>query len=316
MSVKTDPASAEIPSAEVFVPAAILDPDFPGLRAVPGQPLSSVQFVAPDQPVPTGSSVPSDQSVPCDQSVPGDISVAPDISAVPGLRAAPGQPLSCVQSVLSGQPDPCDLPGTPGTPGTPGQPVAPDISAAPVRPASPAQGAIAGRPAVPGCGAVCTDGAGSSGAPSSAAGVPPSFGTFALAVYPFLELQPFHRAYYRVLEAFATGRIRRLIVTMPPQHGKSVGASTLLPAYLLGRNPDLRIAIASYSASLASKFNRRVQRIIDSPEYAAFFPETTIKRGARPPEYLRTADEVEIIGHRGGLLSVGREGALTGNRVD
>lgn len=46
------------------------------------------------------------------------------------------------------------------------------------------------------------------------------------------------------------------------------------------------------------------------------FPETTIKRGARPPEYLRTADEVEIIGHRGGLLSVGREGALTGNRVD
>ena len=316
MSVKTDPASAEIPSAEVFVPAAILDPDFPGLRAVPGQPLSSVQFVAPDQPVPTGSSVPSDQSVPCDQSVPGDISVAPDISAVPGLRAAPGQPLSCVQSVLSGQPDPCDLPGTPGTPGTPGQPVAPDISAAPVRPASPAQGAIAGRPAVPGCGAVCTDGAGSSGAPSSAAGVPPSFGTFALAVYPFLELQPFHRAYYRVLEAFAAGRIRRLIVTMPPQHGKSVGATTLLPAYVLGLDPDLRVAIASYSGALASKFNRRVQRIIESREYAALFPATTIKQGAKPPGYIRTADEVEVIGRRGGLLSGCREGALTGNRVD
>lgn len=316
MSVKTDPASAEIPSAEVFVPAAILDPDFPGLRAVPGQPLSSVQFVASDQPVPTGSSVPSDQSVPCDQSVPGDISVAPDISAVPGLRAAPGQPLSCVQSVLSGQPDPCDLPGTPGTPGTPGQPVAPDISAASVRPASPAQGAIAGRPAVPGCGAVCTDGAGSSGAPSSAAGVPPSFGTFALAVYPFLELQPFHRAYYRVLEAFAAGRIRRLIVTMPPQHGKSVGATTLLPAYVLGLDPDLRVAIASYSGALASKFNRRVQRIIESREYAALFPATTIKQGAKPPGYIRTADEVEVIGRRGGLLSVGREGALTGNRVD
>lgn len=316
MSVKTDPASAEIPSAEVFVPAAILEPDFPGLRAVPGQPLSSVQFVASDQPVPTGSSVPSDQSVPCDQSVPGDISVAPDISAVPGLRAAPGQPLSCVQSVLSGQPAPCDLPGTPGQPSTPGQSVAPDISAAPVRPASPAQGAIAGRPAVPGCGAVCTDGAGASGAPSSAAGVPPSLGAFALAVYPFLELQPFHRAYYRVLEAFAAGRIRRLIVTMPPQHGKSVGATTLLPAYVLGLDPDLRVAIASYSGALASKFNRRVQRIIESREYAALFPATTIKQGAKPPGYIRTADEVEVIGRRGGLLSVGREGALTGNRVD
>ena len=143
-----------------------------------------------------------------------------------------------------------------------------------------------------------------------------SFTDFALEVYPFLELQPFHRIYYRVLEAFARGRIRRLIVTMPPQHGKSVGATTLLPAYLLGLEPDLRVAIASYSGSLASKFNRRVQRILESSEYAALFPETTIKRGTRPPSYIRTADEVEIIGRRGGLLSVGREGSLTGNRVD
>ena len=43
---------------------------------------------------------------------------------------------------------------------------------------------------------------------------PPSFADFALGVYPFLELEPFHRAYYRVLEAFAAGRVRRLIVTM------------------------------------------------------------------------------------------------------
>ena len=145
---------------------------------------------------------------------------------------------------------------------------------------------------------------------------PPAFSEFALGVYPFLELQPFHRVYYRVLEAFAEGRIRRLIVTMPPQHGKSVGATTLLPAYLLGLDPDLRVAIASYSGSLASKFNRRVQRILDSREYGAFFPETCIKQGTKPPGYIRTSEEVEIIGRRGGLLSVGREGSLTGNRVD
>lgn len=274
MSVKTDPASAEIPSAEVFVPAAILDPDFPGLRAAPGQPLSCVQSVLSGQPDPSGSSVPCAQSVPCDQSVPGDISVAS------------------------------------------GQPVTPGLPAVSVRPVSPAQGAIAGRPAVSGYGAVCTDGAGPSGALPSVAGVPPSFGAFALAVYPFLELQPFHRAYYRVLEAFAAGRIRRLIVTMPPQHGKSVGATTLLPAYVLGLDPDLRVAIASYSGALASKFNRRVQRIVESREYAALFPATTIKQGAKPPGYIRTVDEVEVIGRRGGLLSVGREGSLTGNRVD
>ena len=274
MSVKTDPASAEIPSAEVFVPAAILDPDFPGLRAAPGQPLSCVQSVLSGQPDPSGSSVPCAQSVPCDQSVPGDISVAS------------------------------------------GQPVTPGLPAVSVRPVSPAQGAIAGRPAVSGYGAVCTDGAGPSGALPSVAGVPPSFGAFALAVYPFLELQPFHRAYYRVLEAFAAGRIRRLIVTMPPQHGKSVGATTLLPAYVLGLDPDLRVAIASYSGALASKFNRRVQRILCSAEYGELFPDTTIKRGSKPPEYIRTADEVEIVGREGSLLSVGREGSLTGNRVD
>ena len=144
----------------------------------------------------------------------------------------------------------------------------------------------------------------------------PTFAAFAREVYPFLKLQAFHRSYYRVLEAFARGRIRRLIVTMPPQHGKSVGATTLLPAYVLGLDPDCRVAIASYSGALASKFNRRVQRILESREYGDLFPATTIKRGTRPPNYIRTADEVEIIGRQGGLLSVGREGSLTGNRVD
>ena len=135
-------------------------------------------------------------------------------------------------------------------------------------------------------------------------------------VYPFLELQSFHSTYYRVLEEFAAGRIRKLIVSMPPQHGKSVGASTLLPAYMLGLSPDLRIAVASYSASLASKFNRRVQRIMDSSEYGEKYPKTRIKSLGRQSPYIRTSDEVEIIDHEGGLLSVGREGSLTGNRVD
>lgn len=136
------------------------------------------------------------------------------------------------------------------------------------------------------------------------------FEDFATTVYPFLELKQFHSSYYRLLEAFAEGRVKKLIITMPPQHGKSVGASTLLPAYMLGLNPDLRIAIASYSASLASKFNRRVQRILESEEYSEIFPETTIKRGNKSCSYIRTADEVEIIGHHGSLISVGREGSL------
>lgn len=143
-----------------------------------------------------------------------------------------------------------------------------------------------------------------------------NFTNFASTVYPFLEIESFHEVYYNTLEAFARGDIRKLIITMPPQHGKSVGATTLLPAYLLGLNPDMRIAIASYSGALASKFNRRVQRILESEEYTQLFPDTTIKRGAKPANYIRTSDEVEIIGRDGVLLSVGREGSLTGNRVD
>ena len=143
-----------------------------------------------------------------------------------------------------------------------------------------------------------------------------SFIDFAQRVYPFLEFTPFHRTYYNILEAYATGRIKKLIVSVPPQHGKSVGATTLLPAYMLGLDPDSRIAIASYSGTLASKFNRRVQRIIESREYAEIFPDTTIKQGTKPAGYIRTSDEVEIIGRKGELISVGREGSLTGNRVD
>jgi predicted phage terminase large subunit-like protein len=148
-----------------------------------------------------------------------------------------------------------------------------------------------------------------------------------------MEAQPFHENYYRILEAFATGRVRRVMITMPPQHGKSHGASVLLPSYLLGLDPDRKIAIASYSSSLASRFNRRVQRLIDSREYAQMFPETTIKSASGRPSrsgggragdsgysdagyYIRTADHVEIIGAEGELFSVGREGPLTGNRVD
>ena len=144
----------------------------------------------------------------------------------------------------------------------------------------------------------------------------PSFIEFAEIVYPFLEFTAFHKTYYSVLEAYAEGRIKRLIVSVPPQHGKSVGATTLLPAYMLGLDPDMRIAIASYSGTLASKFNRRVQRILDSKEYSQIFPDTTIKQGTKPLGYIRTSDEVEIVGHKGELISVGREGSLTGNRVD
>ena len=135
-------------------------------------------------------------------------------------------------------------------------------------------------------------------------------------MFPSFRATPFHTRYYALLDAFAEGRIRRLMITLPPQHGKSLGSSVALPAWLLGKNPDLHIAIASYSASLAQKFNKRVQRLIDSPAYNALFPDTTIKAAGRTGSYQRTSELTEIVGHTGDLVAVGREGSLTGNPVD
>jgi predicted phage terminase large subunit-like protein len=146
-----------------------------------------------------------------------------------------------------------------------------------------------------------------------------SFGIFSKVVFPPLEFAAFHKTYYSVLQAFAEGRIKRLIVTMPPQHGKSQGSTCLLPAYLLGRNPDLRVAVASYSDTFAKKFNRDIQRIIDQPSYAAIFPDTALNGSnvvTVSQSYLRNSSEFEIVGHRGSLKAVGRGGGLTGNPVD
>lgn len=147
-------------------------------------------------------------------------------------------------------------------------------------------------------------------------GTIPVFAEFASAVYSPLVITPFHSSYYRILDCFARGRIRKLIISVPPQHGKSLGASVLLPAYMLGLDPDKKIAIASYSSSLANRFNRRVQRIIDSDKYSAVFPDTGIKSLSSRGTYVRTSSQVEIVGRSGELFSIGREGALTGNEVD
>ena len=146
-----------------------------------------------------------------------------------------------------------------------------------------------------------------------------NFMLFSSAVFPALEFATFHIAYYRILQAFAEGRIKRLIVTMPPQHGKSQGSTRLLPAYLLGRNPDLRVAVASYSDTFAKKFNRDIQRIIDQPSYAAIFPDTALNGSnvvTVSQSYLRNSSEFEIVNHRGSLKAVGSGGGLNCNPLD
>lgn len=133
------------------------------------------------------------------------------------------------------------------------------------------------------------------------------------------EPTPFHRAYYRVLDMFAKGRIRRLIIQAPPQHGKSQGSSRFLPADMLGLFPDLKIGLASYASTIASDFNRDVQRIIDTEAYHEIFPETTLNDSnvvTVSSNYLRNSEVFEIVNHRGSFRTVGRGGSLTSKTLD
>lgn len=145
------------------------------------------------------------------------------------------------------------------------------------------------------------------------------FPFFAKAVNKQLQYSDFHLKYYRILHRFAVGKIKKLIITVPPQQGKSTGSTVYLPSFILGRNPDCKVAIASYSDTFAKKFNRDIQRIIDSPVYYELFPSTRLNSKnivTVASSYLRNSNEFEIVDKKGSLKAVGRGGPLTGNPVD
>lgn len=143
---------------------------------------------------------------------------------------------------------------------------------------------------------------------------------FTMATMPTFRPADFQRRYYGILSKFAHKEIKKLMVFMPPQHGKSEGSTRRLPAFIEGLNPDTRLAVVSYSATKAKKFNREIQRIMDSPEYVDIFPGTRL--GMSPigedsgKGYIRTTEEFEIVGKRGSVKTVGVGGALTGEPVD
>lgn len=103
-----------------------------------------------------------------------------------------------------------------------------------------------------------------------------------------------------------------------PTHN-SEGSSRKLPAFMLGLDPDRKICIGSYAATIARDFNRDVQRIIDTPRYRELFPGTYLNGSnvvTMANTYLRNSDVIEMVGHKGSLRVVGRGGSLTSKTVD
>jgi predicted phage terminase large subunit-like protein len=88
---------------------------------------------------------------------------------------------------------------------------------------------------------------------------------------PEYEAANHHRLIAERLEAVERGEIDRLMIFMPPRHGKSELASRRFPAWCLGRNPKRNIIAASYNSDLATDFGREVRNIVASTEYGAVF---------------------------------------------
>lgn len=118
------------------------------------------------------------------------------------------------------------------------------------------------------------------------------------------------------LQAVVDKKSPRLMLTMPPRHGKSELASRCFPAYALGRYPDMSIIATSYSSDLSSRMNRDVQRLMDDEPYRVLFPDAGLSakniRSTAQGNYLRNSDIFEIVGHKGVYRSTGVGGGITG----
>ena len=109
----------------------------------------------------------------------------------------------------------------------------------------------------------------------------------------------------------------KLMIFLGPQHGKSDISSRRFPSYVLGKNPDTKIALASYAASLSSSFCMDCQTIMETKEYAEVFPDSMIYTPGRGTQQAkRKADYFEILENSGYYKSVGVGGGLTGFTVD
>ncbi len=134
------------------------------------------------------------------------------------------------------------------------------------------------------------------------------FLSFVKCVWPEFIEGSHHRHIAEKFNKLATGELKRLIVNMPPRHTKSEFASYLLPAWMVGRRPKLKIIQATHTGELAIRFGRKAKNLIDSPEYQKIF-ETTLQEDSKAAGRWETAQGGEY-------FAAGVGGAITGRGAD
>ena len=134
------------------------------------------------------------------------------------------------------------------------------------------------------------------------------FMSFVKCVWPDFIEGAHHRVIAQKFNDLANKKINRLIVNMPPRHTKSEFASFLLPAWMVGRNPKLKIIQATHTGELAVRFGRKAKTLIDSEEYSKIF-ETRLREDSQAAGRWETAQGGEY-------FAAGVGGAITGRGAD
>jgi hypothetical protein len=134
------------------------------------------------------------------------------------------------------------------------------------------------------------------------------FMAFVKHVWPDFIEGSHHKRVAKKFNDIANGKIKRVIINMAPRHTKSEFASYLLPAWMVGRNPKLKIIQSTNTTELSVRFGRKAKALIDSPEYQEVF-KTRLREDSQAAGKWETAQGGEY-------YAAGVGSAITGRGAD
>jgi len=135
------------------------------------------------------------------------------------------------------------------------------------------------------------------------------FMSFVETMWPGFIHGAHHALMASKFEEIAEGKIKRLIINMPPRHTKSEFASYLLPAWYLGRFPNKKIIQCSNTAELAVGFGRKVRNLVDGERYSKVFPNVALRSDSKAAGRWSTNSNGEY-------FAIGVGGTVTGKGAD
>ena len=135
-----------------------------------------------------------------------------------------------------------------------------------------------------------------------------NFLSFVKYVWPEFIEGSHHKIINKKFNDLASGKIKRLIINMPPRHTKSEFASYLLPAWMIGRKPSLKIIQATHTADLAIDFGRKTKNLVDEKHYQELF-KTRLQEDSQAAGKWKTEQGGEY-------FAAGVGGAITGRGAD